>query len=341
MDPVEKHTVSVHFVQSAVRHLKGPAIERALAAADIAPQLLEAHHSRVSAGSYSALWLAVARELDDEFFGLAQRPMRIGSFALLCQAALSCADLGWAIRTALKGFSLLLGNVKGELLSRGDEAILCIVNDIRDAEDRRFADETMLIFVHGLMCWLVGRRIALSQVEFAHPRPGHAREYRRMYCDEILFDASQTCMRFPGGALSLPVVQNAATLRPFLRAAPQSVFLKYRNEGGWTDQVRRGLRKDGADPADWPGVDQLARQLGTTSVTLRRRLETEGTSFQSIKNHLRNDMAINMLLHSSISVDRIGARLGFKETSAFYRAFKRWNGVRPGEYRRRQHGNPE
>jgi hypothetical protein len=277
IETVEKHTVSVHFVRAAVRHLAEPAIGRVLAAAGIAPQLLEAQHARVPADAYSALWLAVARELDDEFFGLDHRPVKVGSFALLCQAVLSCADLDRAIKRMLRGFSLFLCDIKGELHLEGHEAVLRLTNEVEDPEDRRFADETMLIFILGLMCWLAGRRISLNQVSFAHPRPEYAEEYRLMYCDDIVFGSPQTTMRFEGRALSAPVVQNAATLQQFLRTAPQSVFLKYRNEDSWSAQVRRRLRNVVGDPGDWPGFEQLASLFGTTPTALRRRLEAEGT----------------------------------------------------------------
>jgi AraC-like DNA-binding protein len=66
---------------------------------------------------------------------------------------------------------------------------------------------------------------------------------------------------------------------------------------------------------------------------LRRRLDEEGQSFQSIKDQLRRDLAINYLKHSSKSVTEIAIDLGFAEQSAFHRAFKKWTGMRPGEYR--------
>jgi AraC-like DNA-binding protein len=70
--------------------------------------------------------------------------------------------------------------------------------------------------------------------------------------------------------------------------------------------------------------------------TLRRRLDAEGSSYQGIKDQLRRDAAIHRLCGSRLSVADIAVSLGFEETSAFHRAFKRWTGVRPGEYRRRQ-----
>jgi AraC-like DNA-binding protein len=157
-----------------------------------------------------------------------------------------------------------------------------------------------------------------------------------MYCEDIAFDAPQTTMRFEGTSLSAPVVQTASTLQQFLRTAPQSVFLKYRNEDSWSAQLRRRLRGSVGESENWPVFEELAAEFGTTATTLRRRLEREGTSYQAIKDQLRSDVAIDYLCNSNLSVDEIAARIGFQDASAFHRAFKRWNGLQPGEYRRRQ-----
>lgn len=335
-DSLEKHTVSMYFVRAAVAHLPPEGRQRALAAAGISEHLVEQANARVPANAFSALWLAVAQELDDEFFGLDRRRMKVGSFALVCQAVISCADLDRALKRMLRGFALFLDDVRAELLLEGNEAVVRVTNRLADEAQRRFADETLLILVHGLMCWLVGRRIALTHVAFTHERPPYAREYSLMFCNELEFGAAQTTMRFAGEALSATVVQNAATLQQFLRTAPQSVFLKYRNEESWTAQVRQRLRRSSPDSESWPTFEDMAAELGTAPVTLRRRLAAEGTSYQRIKDELRSDAAIDWLCNSSLSVDEIAARVGFQDASAFHRAFRRWNGVQPGEYRRRQ-----
>ncbi|HEU0201452.1 MAG TPA: AraC family transcriptional regulator ligand-binding domain-containing protein, partial [Burkholderiaceae bacterium] len=80
---MEKDTVSIYFVNAAVARLSAAAKARVLAAAGLPPELLPVPHARVTAESFAAVWLAVARELDDEFFGLDRRRMKVGSFALL------------------------------------------------------------------------------------------------------------------------------------------------------------------------------------------------------------------------------------------------------------------
>ena len=328
---MEKDTVSMHFVAAATARLSDAARRKVTGAAGIAEELLAAPQARVPARSFAALWLAVARELDDEFFGLDRRRMKVGSFALLCRSVLPSADLDEAVKQILRGFSVFLDDMSADLRLQEQQAVLTIVNRIAEAEARRFADETFLVMVHGLMCWLAGKRIPLLSTEFAHPRPAHASEYVAMYSQQLAFDAPATGIRFDARPLASPVVQNAQSLKAFLRTAPQSVFLKYRNEESWS----AGLR-DCIGAQEWPLLDDVARKFHIAPTTLRRRLDAEGTSYQGVKDELRRDAAVHYLCNSSLGIAEVGALLGFREPSAFHRAFKKWNGVQPGLYRSRE-----
>src|SRR5438105_6279003 len=189
---MEKDTVSMYFVRAAVARLAADARERVLAAAGIPPELLVASHARVPAQSFAALWLAVARELDDEFFGLDARRMKVGSFALLCQAVLHSDNLDRAVKRMLRGFGTFLDDVAGDLRLEDQQAVISVSNRIASPDARRFADETFLVMVHGLMCWLAGQRIPLASAEFAYARPPHAPEYAVMFSQELRFDAEAT-----------------------------------------------------------------------------------------------------------------------------------------------------
>jgi AraC-like DNA-binding protein len=267
--------------------------------------------ARVTADAFASLWLAVARELDDEFFGLDRRRMKVGSFGLLCRAALHGCDLGHALQRLSHGFGLVFDDLSARLQVSQRQATVQIHNRIAEPAARRFADETLLVMLHGVLCWLAGRRVPLQAVDFAHPRPPHASEYRAMFCQQLQFDAP---------------------FKAFLQAAPRSVFLKYRNPDGWSARLRRRLRT-GLDAGKLPGFDDLALELHVAPTTLRRRLEAEGTSFQAIKDDLRRDTAIHLLVGGRRSVELIAADLGFGEPSAFRRAFKKWTGVQPRAYR--------
>jgi AraC-like DNA-binding protein len=331
---MEKDTVSMHFVRAAVARLEPTARSRVLAHAGIPQALLEAAHARVPSQAFSALWLAISRAIDDEFFGLDRRRMKVGSFALLCHAVLGHPNLDRAVKHMLRGFRVLLDDIQADLVLDEQDAVIRVDNRIGEPQARRFADETFLVMVHGLMCWLAGRRIPLLAAEFAHPEPPHANEYTVMYSEHLHFDASQTLVRFKARLLSLPVVQRPESLKVFLRTAPQSVFLKYKNDAGVTSRLRRCLRRHLGQP-DWPVLEDVAREFHMSPTTLRRRLVAEFTSYQGIKDEVRRDAAIHHLCSSSLSVADIGSLVGFQEASAFRRAFKTWSGLQPGEYRRR------
>ena len=336
---MEKDTVSMHFVATAVSRLSEDARRRVLVAAGVPSELLAAPDARIPAELFAALWLAVAREMDDEFFGLDGRRMKVGSFALLCHAVLHSGNLDRAVKHILRGFAVFLDDIGADLHLEEREAVIAITNRIEDPEARRFADETFLVMVHGLMCWLAGKRIPLLSAEFSHARPSHAHEYTVMYSQHLIFDAEVTAIRFEAKLLRAPIVQNGSTLKLFLRTAPQSVFLRYKNEDSWTARLRRRLR-DSIGDEGWPRLEDVARLFHMAPTTLRRRLDAEGTSYQRIKDELRRDAAIHQLCTTTLSIADIGSLVGFREPSAFHRAFKKWSGVQPGEYRLRQAQTP-
>ena len=85
------------------------------------------------------------------------------------------------------------------------------------------------------------------------------------------------------------MVQNERSIKEFLRTAPESILLKYKNGSSLNARVRRRLRQ--SLPGQVPDFERLAEELNMTPATMRRRLHEEGESYQSIKDQLRRDLA--------------------------------------------------
>ena len=88
-------------------------------------------------------------------------------------------------------------------------------------------------------------------------------------------------------------------------------------------------------PEACPGADEVARTLNMTARTLRNRLAERGTHFQLILDQLREQMACTELSRTRTKVEQIAWRVGFQDAPSFRRAFKRWTGLTPHEYRQR------
>ncbi|HSY94522.1 MAG TPA: AraC family transcriptional regulator, partial [Steroidobacteraceae bacterium] len=330
----EPGTIAICFVAAALQSVRARDLnaDELLANVGLSSSLLQMPQARVSAKHYGALWRTIALALDDEFFGQDSRRMKAGSFAMLCHSVLGCKTLGQALDRSLRFYALILDDISGTVMRGANEARIVLHEHVAGASQRVFAHELLLMLLYGVSCWLVGRRIPILRTEFSYAEPAHSAEYRLMYCADLSFDRPNTAITFDASYLALPVVQNERTVKEFLRTAPESILLKYKNVSSLAAKVRRRLRQ--FLPGEVPDFEGLAEELNMTPATMRRRLHEEGESYQSIKDQLRRDLAIGYLSHSSRSVMDIALELGFSERSAFHRAFRKWTGASPGEFRR-------
>ena len=330
----EPGTIAICFVAAALesvraRHMDADAL---LVQVGLSPGLLQVPQARVSAKHYGQLWRLVALTLDDEFFGQDSRRMKAGSFAMLVHSVLGCRTLGQALERSLRFYALILDDISGELRRDAKEGRISLRERHSGRGTKTFAHEVLLMMLHGVACWLVGRRIPIVRAQFSYPEPEHSAEYRLMYCTDLSYGTPDTAIVFAADYLDLPIVQNERSVKEFLRTAPENILVKYKNGSSLSARIRRRLRQ--LLPGEVPDFDTLAAELNMTTATLRRRLHEEGASYQDIKDQLRRDLAIGYLSHSDRKVMDIALELGFSERSAFHRAFRKWTGASPGQFRR-------
>lgn len=307
---------------------RGHDVDRLLEDCGIQPAILKSQQARVSARQYSLLWHRITALLGCEFFGMTAQPMKPGSFTLLCHAVLHAGTLGRALPRALRFMNVVLDGFSARLvIERGFARI-----EIHEsgAPHRAFTYGTYWMIIHGLSCWLVGRRIPIVETTFRCAEPPFASAYRTLFGSPRYGQPLSTLV-ISADALKAPIRRSEKSLKAFLRDAPADFLVKFRDDQSLTYIIRRRLR---ALPcAEWPEFDCLAEQLALSPTTLRRRLKGEGQSYTTIKDALRRDMAIGLLAQAPLSVQEVASLVGYDETSAFYRAFRKWTGAPPSHYR--------
>lgn len=326
---MERANISPGFVEDALNALRINKIDPApfLAAAGL-PETVTAP---VTNQQYGRLWLLIAQQIRDEFFGLGARPMRPGAFRLMCQAMLHAGTLDQALRRGLGFLDVVLDAPCGRLRQQDGVAVISLSEPQGTPARPAFAYRAYWLILMGVACWLIGRRVALRRLDFACPAPEDRLDYRQFFGAPVRFDQPETLLVFDASYLALPLVRSETALRSFMREAPANLLVRYRHDHDIASEVR--TRLDRIAPADWPDFARMAQDLGLSGATLRRKLRADGQSFGAIKDELRSVLA-QRLLKGPQSVAEIAGALGYSEPSAFHRAFLKWTGQSPGAFRR-------
>jgi AraC-like DNA-binding protein len=328
----EKGTISVQLVGEALfeRRRQGLADAPLLEQAGIAPAQLQRPYARVSAQAYARLWRAIAAAADDEFFGMDGRRMKSGSFAYMAHAALREADVGRALESMLSFLGLIFDGLQPRLERQGSLAQI-VLDEKGGPACRAFACFTLWLMLHGLACWLAGRRIAILGVELRCAAPDYCGDYRVMFSDNLRFERPHNRLLFNADCLALPVRRSERELKRFLAGAPGNILVRYRDPQSLGARIKVYLRS--LKPERWPDLDALSGHFYMAPSTLRRKLAGEGQSYQGLKDQVRSDLAIARLDSGASNFSELAFDLGFADTSAFYKAFKKWTGTTPGQYR--------
>ncbi len=286
---------------------------------------------RVDVDRYARVWSESATLSDDEFFGMSSRKVKRGSFAFITKAAAEFKTLREATICIINFYNLLIDKTDARLVE--DEDIFSITTRSEVDFERPFSYFTYWMLVHGLMCFLIGQRIPVLAIDLRLDEPDFGSDYKVLFTDQIRYGQAENRIIFRNDALRRPIRVSRTDIRRFLERAPSNILVKYRDEDGVVARIMTVLRRH--PPGSWPDFDSVAEQFRSSPSTLRRQLDASGTSFQDLKDAVRRERAVVLLGDASMSISGVAEATGFTEASSFHRAFKRWTGLNPGEYRER------
>ena len=126
---------------------------------------------------------------------------------------------------------------------------------------------------------------------------------------------------------------NAELLEVLIPALSDSLE-QFHPKNSYSEQVKVVLKRSLASGR--PDLGSVARDLGTSERTLQRRITDEGTTFRLLVQAARQELAQQLLLSPDPDVAEIACMLGFQDTTSFYRAFRRWEGMSPQSWVNRQ-----
>lgn len=325
---------SINFVSALLSKvtLDEKIIDDLLRSSGIPKHLLAEPAARVSLVQYAKLLNDLAGLTGDELIGHGKSVLPYGSLSLLTHWLIGAKNLRHATSRISHFFKILGHGLAIHRYTAGKLIYLELDIPTRSQHSFAFGAELCCSNIHRILSWLAMEIIPLDHVAFESATPSYSQDYRLMfYGSPVLFEQSTTRMAFSESILEKPIKQNLNGLENFLADWAFEVLALDFKTDNMASRVAATIRQS---LHCMPTLPELAQDLGMEPYTLQRRLAKEDMTYLAIKNQVKRDAAIDMLVNTELSIEDISLKLGFSETSPFTRTFKEWTGIPPSAYRK-------
>ncbi|MFI6361511.1 AraC family transcriptional regulator [Nocardia sp. NPDC050630] len=208
-----------------------------------------------------------------------------------------------------------------------------IFDDSQIPEDvRTFLTERVIAGIQSIGRERFSAGVPATRISFRHRAPADTTRYRAVFGVEPEFGAEVNELAFDSAYLDAMLPQANEWARETCEQLCRDLLTARRARTGVAGSVRDLLVHN---PGEIPDQLAIAAALFMSPRTLSRRLREEGTSFRSLLDEVRQMMSEELLSHTDMTTEQVAARLGYAEAASFIRAFRRWQGCPPQEFRAR------
>ena len=285
-------------------------------------------------GAESLLFLETASKLTGDPSLVIRLGQQIGidSYGTFGFALMSCANLREAIELLLRYGKVFFQS--NWAVHDHDGGLLLRFNLTRGTPvQQRLAAELYFSQLSAIGSSLYRGRLEGAEVHFSFPRPSHAASYHSALKAAVTFSCEHNQLFLPTQVLDTPVRTANQSEYVVFHQQCQEMLHSLSSVEKTTAAVRHLLIQSAGGFLD---VSQVAERLHVSERTLRRRLTAEFTSFRATVDEIRDLLAREYLAKTDLTVADIAHLLDYSETVNFRRAFVRWNGVTPSQYRQQQ-----
>lgn len=312
-------SVTVHYAQGILQ-----AAERLGLALPPALRALGGE-ARIPLARQDELWEALCAASDDALVGLRLgSALQVGHLDMVGALLMSCETLGEALEALLEYYPIIGQGSEFALQAQVGGVLLVYRPSYRTRRAERV--EAVLASLVHLTAWITGGRVLPQRVEIAHAARGDAQRYADLLGVAPRFAASDDALGFADADLRIPLIQANGPMREHLRQLADEQ-LRRLGAQSLAAQVQRLLQEH----PQW-GKERVAEHLNLSGRHLNRKLAEEGSSFKLLREQVLHGMA-ERLLRESPRLAEVAERLGFSDESAFAKAFRRWTGMTPGQFR--------
>jgi AraC-like DNA-binding protein len=288
---------------------------------------------RVPEASVEAAWRLATTLTHDDAVGVhLATSLPRGALDLIEYAFRSSASLATALER-LARYGRVLSDRVAARMEENAEGLLLLFRDAGSTALQPARAEFALAAALKLARDCTGQNITPLQVCFVHPAPPDVSEHRRFFRVPVRFGAGSMAMILSPADAARPMLDADEALSSIVRRRLDKALADrdLHDVGLFSGRVRRMMGEQLGRATITPA--SVAKALAVSRRTLSRRLAGEGTSVRDILNDVRREFACALLQDRSLSVGDIAFFLQYSEPTAFHRAFRRWTGETPRDFR--------
>lgn len=257
----------------------------------------------------------------------------LANFGVLGLAMLSEPSFGAALRTGIR-YAPASGAML-QLSLADDPAGIAVIARMYSPDPllEVYLCEELIASCVNLCRSLLGDGFCAERIELAYPAPAHADRYAMLPAREIRFGCMETRVVLAQRWLQAPMPAANPDSARLLAALCRAQMPPGQPIDSLATLVEQRLA---LSPARAPKLTELAGELHLTERTLRRQLQAEGYRYRDLLDRVRARSARRLLGEQQLPLEQVAAAVGFADVRDFRRAFKRWTGCLPGDYRRGQ-----
>lgn len=293
--------------------------------------LLTEEEQRLPISLYERLWHLAQEVSQDPALGLTMAEQdTFEDLGLVAHVVYNSPTLEEGLTHYVRLFSVVNESIDLQFLQDGDDAILRFQYFDQKHYNVSDMERTLGIVVKRTM-YSIGPLAKFRSVLFKHSAPVYTDKYTQFFPCPVKFNQPYCELRFDRSMLGLkPKRRNPHTGRATLNYANQILSRLFKRK--ISAKVKR-IIEDNISNNQFD-AEQAAKQLNMSRQTLYRKLKNDGASYSDLVDEVKQHKAIQLLNHTQTPLTVIAYDLGFSELSAFTRAFKRWTGKTPAEYRK-------
>jgi AraC-like DNA-binding protein len=328
--------VSVVIAKAILRAAEEKGVEGRVLLEEVGldPERMDDADGLMAMADEDALWGVAAKHFGPSFGLHAARSLGRGSFRALEYAVRTSRTFEDGLARLVR-FDQLLHGMPLFVTHPASDGLLVVYDGPHDGHmSATVAGDFALATVVVIGRDAVGMPWTPSGVELAHPPPPESdrQAYAEIFGCAVCFDAPRYALTIPQDVLARPMREADTELNGLLTRMLEGQLPSRGVEGDLVAIVRRHIAM--ALPDGEPDLGAVASDMGIAGRTLQKRLQATGHRYKDLVAEVRVELAKRQLAEDGTTLAGVALAVGYSELSAFARAFKKWTGMTPGEFRR-------